>query len=158
LPANPTRITEVPSPDPDDLSLGFLVGRRITAIDVSTAPNNWVFSFDGGGTLAVESLWRLVSEGRIEVTSDDHQQRFGLPTLVDASAHALQTIDAKPIRGAHFDTTTGDLTIEFVNTLRLEAIVTSGGYENWAVSKPDGTQLIAVGGGRVAFFRSSAAG
>jgi hypothetical protein len=152
------RITEIPSPDPDDLSLEFLVGRRMTVIDASAAPNGWVFRFDGSGTLGVECLWRLVSDERIVVTSEDHQQRFGLPAPIDASARALQAIDAKPIRRARFDTTTGDLTIEFANGVRLEAIVTSGGYENWAFSKPDGTQLIALGGGRVAFFRTSTAG
>jgi hypothetical protein len=136
LPANPIRITEIPSPDPDDLSLEFLVERRITVIDASAAPNGWVFRFDGSGTLGVECLWRLVSDERIVVTSED----------------------AKPIRRARFDATTDDLTIEFANSVRLEAIVTSGGYENWALSKPDGTQLIAVGGGRVAFFRTSTAG
>ena len=78
-------INEVSSPQPDDLSLEFLVGRRVTGIDASEAPNNWIFLFDGKRTLSVESLWRLVSDRRIVVTSADHQQRFGLPEPIDAS-------------------------------------------------------------------------
>jgi hypothetical protein len=151
-------INEVSSPQPDDLSLEFLVGRRITEIDASAAPDSWVFLFDGKRTLGVECLWRIVADGRIVVTSADHEQRFGLPDPIDASARALLAIDAKPVHAAHFDTTTGDLKIEFADSLRLEAIVTSGGYENWGLWKPDGTELHAVGGGRVAFFRSGAAG
>jgi len=112
--------------------------------------------FDGEARLGVETLWRIIVDGRVARTSEDHAQQFGLPSPIDAGEELCNAIGAKPIQASSYDSVTGDLTLEFEAGVRLEIIVTSAGYENWNLIKADGTQLIAVGGGEIVSYSSGA--
>jgi hypothetical protein len=143
---------EVRSPDSLSLSPQDLVGQRLVSIDASVAPNSWVFHFERA-KLQVGSLWRLVSSRQVTVTGNDHGQKFGHETSVDASSRLHAALDDQPITSAHLGPVNGDLTIEF-GAISLQVVVSSAGYESWGLSRADGSQLVAISGGRVALFRS----
>jgi hypothetical protein len=143
---------EVRSPDPTTLSPQDLVGQRIVSIDDSAAPNSWVFHFERA-RLQIGSLWRLVSDHQVTVTGDDHGQMFGHKTPVDASSRIHAALGDQPVTSTRLGPVTGDLTIEF-GTISLQVVVSSGGHESWGMSRADGSQLVAISGGRVALFRS----
>jgi hypothetical protein len=74
---------------------------------------------------------------------------FGLKEPVDARAEALNAIGGAVIQRARCAEVTGDLRLEFDNDAWLDVLVDSCGYESWQLSKPDGTVIVAIGGGKV---------
>jgi Family of unknown function (DUF6188) len=145
-------LTEVARPDPESLSVQQLVGQQLTNIDVSGLPN-WVFHFSGGVKLSATTVWRLLASGRVEVTSEDHGQTFGAVEPEDAFGALARTTHDRPILTAAVDAVTADLSIGFTDDIRLQVLSISAGYENWTMFRPDGTQLVAMGGGRLALFK-----
>lgn len=148
------RLTEVLKPEPGALSAGFLVGQRLGEIDRSALPY-WRACFDGGTCLVAATLWRFIENGRVRVTSEDHGHRFGLPEPVDAYARLEESVGNRAVSSAAIDARTGDLKIGFGPEMSLEVLSTSCGYENWTLHNVDGSQLIALGGGRVGLFRAT---
>jgi hypothetical protein len=72
----------------------WLAGQHVEALSL-TEPVSWSFKFSDGTWLGAETLWRVVSSERVEVTSDDHGHQFGLPEPVDAGARAIQVLGAR---------------------------------------------------------------
>ena len=131
------------------LKADCLVGRSIQKLDASAAPNYWVLHFSEGVRLGVGSFWRLVSEQGIVICGDDHGQYFGEKAPVDAGERLLAAVGGAPVVAAPLQPRTGDLHIEFSASLRLEVLVTSCCFESWELWRPDGSALVAVGGGRL---------
>ena len=102
--------------------------------------------------MATEAEWRLIKDGRIVVTSDDHGQQFGLPQPVDA-AEELSSIVGRTVDEAAISSTTGDLTIIFSGRAQLQLLQMSSGYESWRLFARD-SQTICCGGGKIAYFSS----
>ena len=50
------------------------------------------FELLGGGSVRVDTLWRIVAGGRIQASSSDPGQRFGLPKPVDSAVRAAQVL------------------------------------------------------------------
>lgn len=63
-----------------------LVGHSVRSFEHQG--HTWVLSFDEGIKIATDAEWRLIAEGRIVVTSDDHGHPFGLPERHPASVSA----------------------------------------------------------------------
>jgi hypothetical protein len=67
----------------------------------------------------------------------------------DSGEQALVLIREDTVRSAAVRTDTGDLIVAFERGSTLEVLVTSSGYESWALSLPNGAQVIALGGGEL---------
>ena len=128
----------------------LLAGRRLTA--VTKREFDWAFTFDAPGSgLGVASLWRIVSESGIALTSEDDGQKFGLPEAVDGEREAKCLLSGKAVQRISIRPDTGDITIHFSDGTTLEALNTSAGYESWEIGI-DGLRVIGVGGGQLAIF------
>jgi Immunity protein 35 len=134
----------------DSTSVAWMVDLRLAS--VSRRDFDWVFEFDSKSLLTVAYLWRLLQDGRIRRTSEDHGQQFGLPAPVDAAADLNQRIAGKTITAAELQEGTLDLRLQFDRTHVLEIIPNSSGYEAWKLDyvKERRTQYFADGGGRLA--------
>jgi len=120
------------NPDELDSYCRPLIGLQLSSVE--KRDHSWIFSFEADTTVRTESLWRLMSEARIVVTSEDDGHRFGLP---------------EPVEAAAISASTGDLTIEFSGRVQLELLQTSCGYESWSLSA-QGSETICTGGGDLA--------
>lgn len=136
------------------------VGRQCA---VERRDADWVFLFGddaaNGCFLATDALWRVVELGRISLTSEDDQQRFGLPAPVDAQDKCRRIFNGRSARSVSVDSVTADITIQFDADARLEIISTSSGYESWQARFRHADQdvtLIGAGGGAVSFTRAPA--
>lgn len=114
--------------------------------------NVWAFVFTRSAqptcTITVESIWRLIEDGRIALTSEDHGHPFGLPAPVDAEQQVRRAFADKPVLELAVDRTTGDLTVDFAGGARVQMLTTSGGYESWqAYFRSGGEDVTLVGGG-----------
>ena len=96
-----------------------MIGERLES--VKRLDYDWDFRFDAGSVLMLQSVWRLISDTAIEVTSEDDGQKFGLKTPIDAAAQLRETIGDTPISDVRIDGVTSDLTIHFGQHLRLTA-------------------------------------
>lgn len=128
--------------------LSWVLGRRIATVTFHE-PELWRFGFDGGGVITAECPWRVLSAGRIVVSSDDHQQRFGLQVAIDAGARATQLLSDKKVNGAEVKAGTLDLLLDCEGDIRLELVPISSGYESWQITDPLGQMTIAMGGGNL---------
>ena len=72
-----------PMAETNSCDLLWLVGQRLQSVSV-TAESWWSFHFDEHCSISTYGPWRLIEEGRIRVTSEDHGHPFGLPAPVDA--------------------------------------------------------------------------
>jgi hypothetical protein len=108
-----------------------MIGERLES--VKRLDHDWDLRFDAGSTLMFQSLWRLVSDAAIEVTSEDDCQLFGLKTPIDAAAQLKAKIGDKCVSDIRIDGVTSDLTLYFGENLRLEVVSTSSGYEAWSL-------------------------
>jgi hypothetical protein len=108
----------------------------------------WFFGFAAGVSLATESPWRLIDDGRIAVSSEDHGHQFGLPAPVDAASEVLSCADGRTIEAASISSF-GDLIIQFSGRVQLQLLQLSRGYESWRLSA-HGSESICLGEGGVA--------
>ena len=67
----------------------------------------------------------------IEVTSEDDGQQFGLKIPINAAEQLKAKIRDKCISDVRIESATSDLTFHFGQSLRLEVVSTSSGYEAW---------------------------
>ena len=104
-------------------------------------------------TVGVECLWRIVTRGRVALTSEDHGHQFGLPAPVDAVARCTELFSTRHVSAVTLREDTADLAIEFTDDLRLEVIPTSAGYESWRLHDPSGTSYFVQGGGQICIWK-----
>ena len=142
----------------DDLSVECLVGRAMTQIDGTAAPSEWVFHFGDRCLLNVGGTWRAAQDGRIAIAGDDHNQLFGHKDPVDAGDRLGAIFGSRTVSKAGFDGLTGDLRIWFGERTWLEVLTDSSGYESWTLLRPDGTLVVAMGGGEVVPLTASGEG
>ena len=129
-----------------------LIGRQL--LSVEKKDYTWFFGFGVGVSLATESPWRLIEQSRIVVSSEDHDQQFGLPAPVDAAREVLSRAAGRTVEVASVAADSGDLMIQFPGQLYLQLLQLSSGYESWRLSA-DGGETICMGGGSIARFPGS---
>ena len=128
----------------------WLTGRHLAGIE--KMDYSWFFRLDDGSVIATESTWRIVTSRGVVVTSEDHDQQFGLPAPLNAADVARKEIGGLAVTQHHLDPRTGDLNLEF-GSVSLQFLCLSGGYESWRTTH--GTQdLTCIGGGKIVEFRS----
>jgi hypothetical protein len=125
-----------------------MIGERLES--VKKLNYDWDLRFDAGSSIMFQSVWRLVSDTAIEVTSEDEGQQFGLKTPVDAVAQLKAKIGDKCVSDVRIDGVTSDLTLHFGQHLRLEVVSTSSGYEAWSLHAKE-VQIIGRNGDTVVF-------
>ena len=140
-----TTIYDDPKPD-----MGWLVGRRIISVEKTDC--SWFFVLDDGSSIGTESLWRLVADNKIVVTSEDHGHPFGLPAPVDAVERAMKTVGQNPISRFELRDATSDLVLHFANDASIEFLNLSCGYESWRTVHEQ-QEVICMGGGKLAEIR-----
>lgn len=126
----------------------WMIGRHITSVSL-TPPCWWTFAFDQGGSIGVPCPWRLLEQGSIRVSSDDHEQQFGLPQRIDSGAVAASVLARSAVTNVEIREGTADLLLRFENDIQLEIIPFSSGYESWSVASPSGGNVFAQGGGQI---------
>jgi hypothetical protein len=123
----------------------WFVGRQIK--EIGKQDYTWFFLLDDGSNICTETFWRLVTSDGVAVTSEDHEQKFGLPAPVDAGKSAMEKIGDHSVERFELDERTGDLSLSFgANTLQF--LTTSSGYENWRAYHGN-QEIICMGGGRL---------
>jgi hypothetical protein len=135
------------------MGVEWLNGRVCTRV-YKNYPDNFTFEF-GAGSLAVDCLWRIITDGKVALTSRDHGQQFGLPAPVDAYAAVVSLLDGRQVAEVRLAESSADLVVEFKGGVRLEILTDSSGYEPWNFHAP-GVHLVGLGGGGVADFSSEA--
>jgi hypothetical protein len=93
--------------------------------------------FDDGTRLQAE-YWRVIEDGRASVSSFDHQQKYGLPAVIDAVQELQEKLSSRIVVEALHDQETGDLLFKFTGEIKLQ-ILNVTGYEIWEIRFPDGT-------------------
>ena len=131
--------------NPFDFS--WMAGRHVQ-ISFSE-PATWFVMFADSLSITVECPWRLIHDGGIAVSSDDHRQQFGLPVPIDAAERATSLLAGIAVQRVEIREGTADLFIHFERDWRLEIIPFSSGYESWQVSTPSGKRVVAQGGGQL---------
>lgn len=132
----------------DNAWIEQLTGRDVEAVEQWEALP-CVVRLSGGFLIQVESLWRLLSGGRLKLTSRDDGQQFGLPAPVQAIPALAAAIVGRRVAFVRVTEGTADLTIS-LGDITLEVIAESSGYEAWQVEGPQGTIAVGMGGGEVA--------
>jgi hypothetical protein len=115
--------------------LHWLVGDRVTAAEFSAEAKAYEITFESGARLYLQCLWRLLDDGELCLTGEDHCDQFGLPRPVDCVA-TLLALAAYPISSVQFREGTGDLILGFGTHLALEVLRVSAGYESWHLWHP----------------------
>lgn len=136
-----------------DIDLSWMIGRVVASVSYHD-PKLWYFGFEPNVNIGVECLWRVVEPDRVVLTSEDHNQKFGLPAPVDAAAKCTELLAVRRIAAVVLRVAAADLVIEFSGDLRLEVISNSIGYDNWRVRDPSGTEYFAQGGGQISKWKS----
>jgi hypothetical protein len=90
------------------------------------------------GTKLQADYWRLIDDGKVRISSFDHQQQYGLPAPIDAIREVQQLIENKLVADARLDRETGDLVFNFSGNSKLQ-ILNFTGYEVWDIHFPNGT-------------------
>lgn len=128
------------------IDLKWIIGQRIK--ETRKEDYTWIFVFDGCGIISTESAWRLMTEESIKITSEDHEQMFGLQAPLDAINILNTTINQQIINQYKLDPRTGDFSLVFENAFELQFLNLSSGYESWHVVN-DVQEVICLGGGKL---------
>jgi hypothetical protein len=123
-------------------NLPRLIGAKAVSVNgalYGTDPGNPTVELTfSEGTRFRADFWRLVTKGKPLLSSFDHQQKYGLPSPIDAIDELKREIHDQALSSIRFDEETGDLEFEFVNQSKFQAFNFTG-YEVWEISYPDGT-------------------
>ncbi len=126
--------------------LTWLIGRTLNLIEFRGF-GSWRFGFGADGLIQADCPWRLVREGRIALSSEDHGHQYGLTQPVDATVACQSQLGGLAVVAVAVRGETCDLLITFATEARLELIPLSSGYESWHVFGPEGRHIVALGGG-----------
>ena len=146
-----SHINPVPIDTPA-IDLTWMVGRVVASVTL-LEPLPWRFEFGENERLDVECLWRVLRDGRVLLTNEDHGQLFGLQSPVDSAQEAMKLLAGVPVTSVSIRATTADVAIRFQDGTELEIIPTSSGYESWQLRGPDGICYVATGGGAICSWR-----
>jgi hypothetical protein len=91
---------------------------------------NWFFRFSDGESLRAGCLWRVLRNGHISLTSNDHGQLFGLNQPINAELLATAALAGKEITSVAWDDDAADLSMS-LSDLSLQLVTDSSGYESW---------------------------
>jgi len=112
------------------------VGKSLQSLE--KMDHSWFFTFGESLNINTEGLWRLVGAERIIVTSEDHQQQFGLPSPLDAIECVTSQLKKLQVQSVACEANTGDLLLTFAENLCLQFLPTSSVYEAWRVNTEQG--------------------
>jgi hypothetical protein len=138
-----------------NFDFSWMVGRTINNVALNE-PTQWSFSFEPRVGIGAECPWRLLRDGRVVISSEDHLQQYGLPTPLDAAAVASDALAGASVLRVEVREGAADLLLDLSGGLRLEFIPISSGYESWSVTTPSGFQVIAQGGGQLSEWSTGA--
>jgi hypothetical protein len=127
----------------------WMIGRAIERVYADNVSRSWRFEFTDGGSLRVDSLWRVLAHGRAAVSSGDAYVRLIRPELPDFSTAAKARLRSHKIKGAFVRPESGDLVLELEGNVTLEAVVISALDENWKLHLPNGAVVITLRDGKV---------
>ena len=71
--------------------LGWLVGRTLAEVNW-TEQGSWQFGFGPDAGVRADCPWRVIRDGGIALSSEDHGHQYGLPAPVDAEAECRRLI------------------------------------------------------------------
>ena len=125
--------------------LDWLKGDHIESASYNAESGTWIVVFGCGAALSISSLWRLIEDGDISATSQDHGHRFGLPKDFDGAA-ALESMKKYPIGRIEVSPGIGDLFLTLGEEFELQIIATSAGYEPWQMTHPTLGAWVISGG------------
>src|SRR2546430_285520 len=117
------------------VDLSWLHGHALTDVAWSN-PLPWVFVFDDRTFITVECPWRILRGSNIALSSEDHQQEYGLPAPIDAVAEARELLSSAVVTAVVLHPGTLDISFTFSTGLVLQLIPFFRGYECWQVSSP----------------------
>ena len=133
-----------------EANLNWMIDRAIERVYVdNVASRSWRFEFTDGGSLRVDSLWRVLADGGVAVSSRDHWHRSTLPELPDSSEAAAARLRSRKIKGAFVRPESGDLVLELEGNFLLDVVVTPISYESWTLDFPNGDIVIALRDGKL---------
>jgi hypothetical protein len=110
----------------------------------------WFFLFSNSGRILTESPWRLWKD-RIEVTSEDEGQWFGLTEPVNAGQRVILATSNRKVVAYAVAERTSDLTLEFEGSIAIQFLNLSCGYEAWR-TEFQSCQVICGSGGTLHLF------
>jgi Family of unknown function (DUF6188) len=139
----------------ESFDFSWMVGRTIGLVRLNE-PTQWSFSFEPNIGIGAECPWRLLQDGSVAISSEDHLQQYGLPAPLDAAAVATSLLASQTVARVEVREGTADLILEFGDSFRLEIIPISSGYESWGVTTPSGFYVFAQGGGQLSGCRAGA--
>jgi hypothetical protein len=135
-----------------------LVGRRCA---VEEREHDWIFDFGRGWVLEVAAAWRLVGRDGVIFADRDHDAERLRTWPLGGDTFAGKALKRKRVAAVDVDPLTGDLSITFDDSLRLQIFNNSAAYEGWQANFGiDGHNVALVGmaGGGVAFVGVVSAG
>lgn len=83
--------------------------------------------------------WRFSCDGKATLSSFDHQQKYGLPSPIDAIERLKSALNNNFLESIKLDRETGDLLLLFKENKKLQVFNFSG-YEIWSIHFSDGDQ------------------
>jgi hypothetical protein len=129
------------SPSAFEQGLAELKNKAVT-VDVDDIPDSRgtasiIVNFAGGAALKA-GYWRLIQVGQSQISSFDHQQRYGLSAPFDAKEILSRALTRTFCESVTYDGETSDLILLFDNNTRLQVFGFTA-YEMWEMNFPDGS-------------------
>jgi hypothetical protein len=131
-----------------------MIGRKVN-VRRNESGHQWFFDLGDLSCIDVGCPWRILLEGKIRLSGEDHNQKYGLPTPIDAAVEANKLLNEMAVVAAQLQRATGDLFLDFEGQLRLEVVPFSG-YEAWQFWTPNGRHVLAGCRGELSTWRSVA--
>lgn len=92
----------------------------------------------GNGTRLRADYWRVTRDGSANISSFDHEQKYGLPAPINAVEELKSHLGDKVLIDVRLDKETGDLLFRFSDGIIFH-VFNFTGYEVWEIHFPDGS-------------------
>jgi hypothetical protein len=101
------------------------------------------------GVITSTALIRILKDNKIILTNLDNNQIYGLKTPINFNIEFSKIINNKSIIKATGSDKNGDLLITLEDSIQIEFINNSSGYEPWQINLKSGKEYIAAAGGKI---------
>jgi hypothetical protein len=122
-------------------SLASLKGTTVRTSDAGRIPEPGIAPVDlhfSDGSRMRADYWRVICDSKARTSSFDHQQKYGLPSPINAFSKIAEALDGRTLREARWDSRTGDVVLYFEPNVELQVFAFTG-YEDWELHFSNGT-------------------
>ncbi|HWJ30453.1 MAG TPA: hypothetical protein VNS32_28225 [Flavisolibacter sp.] len=129
----------------------FNTNSLFQSVSYDNGAEAWSLFFAENISFNISGFWRLLKNDEIWLVSFDHGHKFGRDVPVNTVEEAENLLTGQRLTKIEIKQGTGDLVLELTDGIKIQAFISSTGYETYDFNYGN-KRFIGMGSGDIAIF------